>query len=130
VQLAEGCEPSGGGLARGLGPLARLSVRVDEPVVRLAAELWDRAGLRLLLWLVRPAGRLVRWLGERVRRLVPSALRAVVRLLRAVEPVADWLAASVRPVEHTAARMRCWLNRRFEPLRRRVHAVLEGWRRH
>ena len=71
-----------------LGPLGRALLRLARPLARAVKRAWDRVGLRVVLFLVRPLGRWARWLAAATHR------------------AADWVVRQARPARR-AGRSRC-----------------------
>ena len=87
------------------GPLGRGLLRFATPLARAVKRGWDRVGLRVVLFLVRPLGRCARWLAAATHRVADRVVRQARRLAAQAEPVLRPLSTVTAAVARTASRI-------------------------
>jgi hypothetical protein len=118
---------AGRAVLRRLGPLGRELLRLGRPVLRALRRAWDAIGRRLRLWLVRPLGRMRRWLVDHVEPIAGRVVQWGRRIALRVEPVTRALAYGIGTVERAGTRLRLALRTAWAPAAGAVRRVTDAW---
>ncbi len=110
-------------VVRLLGPLGRALRRALRPVWRVLRTVWDRAGLWLLLLLLRPMSRFARRCARALRPAVDRVVAWGKALARLTEPVTRRVLAAATAVDRAADRLGQRIRRVWAPVSRAMSSL-------